>query len=83
MDAGHGWLIFQLPPAEAAVHPDEHGNWHELFFSMHVMMDCVKIDLDEDEIRRLIDASALAAAGRGEVPRVDRAAKEDAGEARH
>ena len=21
VDAGHGWLIFQLPPAEVAVHP--------------------------------------------------------------
>jgi catechol 2,3-dioxygenase-like lactoylglutathione lyase family enzyme len=21
VDAGHGWLIFKLPPAEAAVHP--------------------------------------------------------------
>jgi catechol 2,3-dioxygenase-like lactoylglutathione lyase family enzyme len=21
VDAGHGWLIFQLPPAEAALHP--------------------------------------------------------------
>jgi len=23
VDAGHGWLIFALPPAEVAVHPDE------------------------------------------------------------
>ena len=23
VDAGGGWLIFKLPPAEAAVHPDE------------------------------------------------------------
>ena len=23
VDAGGGWLIFSLPPAEAAVHPDE------------------------------------------------------------
>jgi hypothetical protein len=23
VDAGDGWLIFTLPPAEAAVHPDE------------------------------------------------------------
>ena len=23
VDAGHGWLIFALPPAEAAVHPAE------------------------------------------------------------
>ena len=26
VDAGHGWLIFALPPAEAAVHPAEKSN---------------------------------------------------------
>ena len=26
VDAGHGWLIFALPPAEAAVHPAEKNN---------------------------------------------------------
>jgi catechol 2,3-dioxygenase-like lactoylglutathione lyase family enzyme len=31
VDAGHGWLIFALPPAEAALHPSEEGN-HELYF---------------------------------------------------
>ncbi len=30
VDAGHGWLIFALPPAEAAFHPAEEGA-HELF----------------------------------------------------
>jgi catechol 2,3-dioxygenase-like lactoylglutathione lyase family enzyme len=30
-DAGHGWLIFALPPAEAAFHPAE-GDSHELYF---------------------------------------------------
>lgn len=32
VDAGHGWLIFALPPAEAAVHPAEESNRHELYF---------------------------------------------------
>ena len=32
VDAGHGWLIFALPPAEVAVHPSEHGDTHELYF---------------------------------------------------
>jgi len=31
VDAGHGWLIFALPPAEAAFHPSE-GESHELYF---------------------------------------------------
>src|SRR5215213_1973614 len=32
VDAGHGWLIFALPPAELAVHPAEGGEGsHELY----------------------------------------------------
>ena len=31
-DAGHGWLIFALPPAEVAVHPAEAHDRHELYF---------------------------------------------------
>jgi hypothetical protein len=30
-DAGHGWLIFALPPAEIAVHPGERNDHHELY----------------------------------------------------
>jgi len=32
VDAGHGWLIFALPPAEAAFHPDETNDKHQLYF---------------------------------------------------
>jgi catechol 2,3-dioxygenase-like lactoylglutathione lyase family enzyme len=32
VDAGRGWLIFALPPAEAAFHPSESNGPHELFF---------------------------------------------------
>jgi catechol 2,3-dioxygenase-like lactoylglutathione lyase family enzyme len=32
VDAGHGWLIFALPPAEAAFHPSENNGAHELYF---------------------------------------------------
>ena len=31
VDAGDGWLIFALPPAEVAVHPAEGHDRHELF----------------------------------------------------
>jgi len=31
VDAGHGWLIFKLPPAEAAVHPADGETRAELF----------------------------------------------------
>src|SRR5258706_3455846 len=32
VDAGHGWLIFALPPAEAAFHPSDVGDACELYF---------------------------------------------------
>jgi catechol 2,3-dioxygenase-like lactoylglutathione lyase family enzyme len=32
VDAGHDWLIFALPPAEAAIHPSEDNGRHELYF---------------------------------------------------
>ncbi len=32
VDAGHGWLIFALPPAEAAFHPSDENGAHELYF---------------------------------------------------
>jgi catechol 2,3-dioxygenase-like lactoylglutathione lyase family enzyme len=31
VDAGHGWLIFTLPPAEVAVHPDDKSEGHDLY----------------------------------------------------
>jgi catechol 2,3-dioxygenase-like lactoylglutathione lyase family enzyme len=42
VDAGHGWLIFALPPAEAAIHPsDGTGAAHELYF----MCDDLKAEM--------------------------------------
>jgi catechol 2,3-dioxygenase-like lactoylglutathione lyase family enzyme len=32
VDAGHSWLIFALPPAEAAFHPSDENGVHELYF---------------------------------------------------
>ena len=48
VDAGGGWLIFRLPPAEVAVHPGEDPSSQELY----LMCD----DLDET-------ISALSARG--------------------
>jgi catechol 2,3-dioxygenase-like lactoylglutathione lyase family enzyme len=41
VDAGHGWLIFALPPAEVAVHPAGENNKHELYF----MCDDLKVEI--------------------------------------
>ena len=32
VDAGSGWLIFKLPPAEGAFHPGEKNDTHEVYF---------------------------------------------------
>jgi len=31
VDAGEGWLIFSLPPAEMAIHPAHENGSHELY----------------------------------------------------
>jgi catechol 2,3-dioxygenase-like lactoylglutathione lyase family enzyme len=41
VDAGHGWLIFALPPAEAAFHPAETNGLHELY----LMCDNVETEI--------------------------------------
>jgi len=41
VDAGHGWLIFALPPGEAAFHPAEGEGRHELYF----MCDDLKAEM--------------------------------------
>ncbi len=38
VDAGHGWLIFALPPAEVAFHPSEEGAY-ELYFMCDDLKD--------------------------------------------
>jgi hypothetical protein len=42
VDAGDGWLIFALPPAEAAVHPSEKNDLHELY----LMCDDLKVTME-------------------------------------
>lgn len=43
VDAGDGWLIFALPPAELAVHPAEESPRHELF----LLCDDVEATVEE------------------------------------
>jgi catechol 2,3-dioxygenase-like lactoylglutathione lyase family enzyme len=42
VDAGGGWPIFALPPAEVAVHPGESGGEHELFLTCDDLAATVK-----------------------------------------
>jgi len=41
VDAGHGWLIFALPPGEAAFHPTSENGPQELYF----MCDNLKAEM--------------------------------------
>jgi catechol 2,3-dioxygenase-like lactoylglutathione lyase family enzyme len=41
VDAGHGWLIFALPPSEVAVHPSDENDKHELY----LMTDDVEAEM--------------------------------------
>jgi hypothetical protein len=43
VDAGGGWLIFALPPAELALHPTDGDVHHELY----LMCDDIQLTLNE------------------------------------
>lgn len=49
VDAGEGWLIFGLPPAEVAVHPSERNDVHELY----LMCDDVAAFVADMKARRV------------------------------
>ena len=43
VDAGHGWLIFAMPPLEAAFHDCENNDRHELY----LMCDDIAATLED------------------------------------
>jgi hypothetical protein len=42
VDAGDGWLIFVLPPAELAIHPAEENGSHELYLQCNDIRATIK-----------------------------------------
>ncbi|MEP7009761.1 MAG: VOC family protein [Acidobacteriota bacterium] len=48
VDAGHGWLIFALPPAEAALHPIEGDDSPEQVHAGHQLLGAVVYLMCED-----------------------------------
>ena len=60
VDAGSGWLIFALPPAELAVHPAEAAS-HELY----LMCDDIKATLAELASKGVDIASEVSDQGWG------------------
>ena len=49
VDAGHGWLIFAMPPLEAAFHDSEKNDRHELY----LMCDDLAATLKELESKNV------------------------------
>ncbi|HKV98658.1 MAG TPA: hypothetical protein VJN96_02480 [Vicinamibacterales bacterium] len=52
VDAGGGWLIFGLPPAEVAVHPSDGDDKHELY----LMCDDVEAFVGQMKARQIVCA---------------------------
>jgi catechol 2,3-dioxygenase-like lactoylglutathione lyase family enzyme len=65
VDAGGGWLIFKLPPAEVAVHPTDGAESHEFL----LMCDDVDATVDELTAKGVEFTQPVTAAGWGRVTR--------------
>jgi catechol 2,3-dioxygenase-like lactoylglutathione lyase family enzyme len=61
VDAGGGWLIFKLPPAEIAVHPTESLGKHEFY----LMCDDIEKTLADLTTRGVTISSPLSDQGWG------------------
>jgi predicted enzyme related to lactoylglutathione lyase len=61
VDAGRGWLIFALPPAELAVHPADGDPRHELY----LMCDDIEATLAELRAKGVEVAREVADQGWG------------------
>lgn len=62
VDAGDGWLIFALPTAEAAFHPAEGNDKHELY----LMCDDLRTTMTELK-KKGVNCSEVKNAGWGSV----------------
>lgn len=47
VDAGDGWLIFALPPAEIAVHPSDRNDIHEFYLMTDDVQALVQLMVDK------------------------------------
>ena len=56
VDAGGGWLIFKVPPAELAVHPSDGPTGHELYF----MCDDLEATMSELQTKGVRFAHAVS-----------------------
>jgi catechol 2,3-dioxygenase-like lactoylglutathione lyase family enzyme len=61
VDAGGGWLIFALPPAELAAHPADAGGRHELY----LMCDEIEATVADLEAKGVEFTAPVSEAGFG------------------
>jgi predicted enzyme related to lactoylglutathione lyase len=66
VDAGGGWLIFALPPAELAAHPAEQSGAHELY----LMCDDITATVEELEAKGVELATPVTEQGFGLMTRL-------------
>ena len=66
VDAGGGWLIFALPPAELAAHPAEESGAHELY----LMCDDIAATVPELEGKGVQFAGPVSDQGFGLMTRI-------------
>jgi catechol 2,3-dioxygenase-like lactoylglutathione lyase family enzyme len=65
VDAGHGWLIFALPPAEVALHPSDENGVHELY----LMCDDLKTEM-ASLTQRNVECSEVQEARWGSITKI-------------
>jgi hypothetical protein len=63
VDAGHGWLIFALPPAELGIHPTEDKPHHEFY----LMCDDIQATMKELKAKKVEFAGEVKDQGWGLV----------------
>jgi catechol 2,3-dioxygenase-like lactoylglutathione lyase family enzyme len=73
VDAGHGWLIFALPAAEVAFHPDDKNDKHDMFLtcddlkSLMAALQKKGVQFDEITEQRWGTSTAIALPGGGKI----------------
>jgi predicted enzyme related to lactoylglutathione lyase len=67
VDAGRGWLIFALPPAEIAAHPADDDEFHELY----LMCDDVEAEVARLKSKDINFTMPVADRGWGLVTRLE------------
>jgi catechol 2,3-dioxygenase-like lactoylglutathione lyase family enzyme len=65
VDAGHGWLIFALPPSEVALHPFDEESVHELY----LMCDDLKAEI-ASLIKKNVECSEIQEARWGSITKI-------------